>query len=61
MVGLEIRLMRNSIGELDTVGEMRIELYAMTSKDFQMGIVIIVVQASCRRTKVKNVRSATRS
>ena len=61
MVGLEIRLIRNSTGELDTVGEMRIELYAMTSKDFQMGIVIIVVQASCRRTKVKNVRSATRS
>ena len=61
MVGLEIRLIRNSTGELDTVGEMRIELYAMTSKDFQMGIVIIVVQASCRRTKVKNVRSATRA
>ena len=58
MVGPEIGLIRNSTGESDTVGEMRTELYAMTSKDFQMGIVIIMVQASRRSTKAKNVRSA---
>ena len=58
MVGPEIGLIKNSTGESDTVGEMRTELHAMTSKDFQMGIVIIMVQASHRRTKAKNVRSA---
>ena len=62
MVGPEIGLIRNSTGESDTVGEMRTdELHAMTSKDFQMGIVIIVVQASRQRTKAKNMRSVRRS
>ena len=61
MVGPEIGLIKNSIGESDTVAEMRTELHAMTSKDFQMGIVIIVVQASRQRTKAKNIRSVTRS
>ena len=61
MVGPEIGLIKNSTGESDTVGEMRTELHAMTSKDFQMGIVIIMVQASRRRTKAKNMRSVRRS
>lgn len=57
MVGPKIGFIRNSTGESDTVGEMRNERHAMTSKDFQMGIVIIVVQASRLRIKTKNVRS----
>ena len=61
MVGPEIGLIKNSTGESDTVGEMRTELHAMTSKDFQMGIVIIVVQASRRRTKAKTMRNVRRS